>query len=283
VIAGDEFQIIWVAANRTAHQRLLERARGRTAEASAQNQRFQLNLDDMRPVVRQALGQAAATLPQHETPLQIEVDTHAQPQRLQQVVSMTDALQLLLPWLTAASLLGAVVWARNRRSVLLVFGELSVALALLQLMGARLLRSQVLNRIEDASYRTAGGVVYDSLLRTFNHQVCVVLAVAVWLLVACLLVGRNPAGLVLRRLLRWRAVERTRYYRLWQRIRLRFGFRQYLLWAVMGLGAMSYLAFLAGPVDAKGLALVGLMLLTGMGLVTLTGTPPYTAPNKITK
>jgi hypothetical protein len=179
--------------------------------------------------------------------------------------------------------LGAVVWARNRRSVLLVFGELSVALALLQLMGARLLRSQVLNRIEDASYRTAGGVVYDSLLRTFNHQVCVVLAVAVWLLVACLLVGRNPAGLVLRRLLRWRAVERTRYYRLWQRIRLRFGFRQYLLWAVMGLGAMSYLAFLAGPVDAKGLALVGLMLLTGMGLVTLTGTPPYTAPNKITK
>ncbi|MCA9324657.1 hypothetical protein KDA23_01140 [Candidatus Saccharibacteria bacterium] len=165
-VQSDQFETVWVATNRAAHQHLLANARGETTDAGQKIATLQLKLGVVRERIRSLLGKADSG--QQGNNIGISVSLGRSMGSVGRYVRMVDFLNATL-WLVAiASFLGALVLSSARRRLCVIVGVVTAVVGLLQLIGVNALRPVVLNHIETLSYRPAIGVVYDSLVDNFR-------------------------------------------------------------------------------------------------------------------
>ena len=273
VIQSDAFQNIWVTANRTAHQRMLERARNEPT--SENNQRFQLDLSNMGPVLREGLGRVAEALPERPSgDIVINADLQARSQRLHQYIRTVDFLQAVLPFLLVASGLGALAFARDRRRVLLAGSVLVFVLSLLQLIGVKALRPAILGAIQNSTYRPAVGELYDSFVASFNSSVTAVLILAIVVWLVMILAGAGTLGIYTRRFIRLNQFQQTSPYELWRKLRLWIADNRHYLWATIAVLTLLYGAFIL-EFSWQTAFTTTCVTLASLALVQILASPPY--------
>lgn len=252
-VSSDAFQSVWIAANRVAMNRLLTNARdttesSKTKSISIGNQEFTLNLNAGDGVVRQKLETVAPGLfSQQDSSSKISVAANlkAKRERVHQYIRGVDYLNAVLPVLIISTLLGALAFSSYRRRLITIFAGIVSVLALLQLIGMKALRPEILNQVQNTTYRPAVASVYDTMIATYRDNVINILIAAVILLIMGMLVGDNRLSRKLRDLLKLEKVTNSKYMGYWHSTRSFFKKQKYIVWLViMGL-VLTYLAFVA--------------------------------------
>jgi len=304
LIKSDQFQGIWIAANRTAHSRLVNRARNgsgsdqaatTTSSSGKKVAGFTLDLSALKSTVVNALGpigdalfknQPAGGDEQGAAPAggqgaagtgsgtSIAVNLKQSFATFSKSVKLIDFLNGTLWLLGLACLLGALALSNSRRRLLLIISASFTIIALLQLIGVRALRPSIINSVENSAFRPAVGVIYDGLLASFRHSATNVFVV--FLVIAIICIMTNPrliarSGWVSRRLKAAGLSTPARYVRLGREWTARY-YRE-----IIGGGAFLMLVYMAfGPdFDWQGLiraVLVVAIFASLVGLVSLRPT-----------
>lgn len=278
IVASDGFQAIWGGANRLAMNRLVAEARGQTPPVEAKlNEKFNIDISSARGQLRSALGTASEAIPALQPAadkvVKLSADLQARPRRVQQLVRTTDYLAAVLPWLIAASLLGLLAVSAYRRRTLLTMTMVVVILMLLELIGIKLLRQQVLDRVRNAANLDAVSYAYDALTQWLRHMIYVVIVGMVVLGGLLLLGGPAAWARQFRSYIKIDQLKNTRLLRAWRNVRLWLGRWEYYFW----LGAVVLVLVLvavSNTVNARvvtNAALITVCLFAGLHIIA---TPP---------
>jgi hypothetical protein len=244
LVGSDAFQSIWIAANRAAHSRMIDRARGIEPEGiTIGNEKFNVDLTSVRVALQERLGRSASALEPSEQRIEIAADLQARRERLSAYVRTVDYLQATLPFIIIACLLGAMALARDRRKALMVVGILVTVLSLLQLIGVKALRPVVLDKLQDQSNRPAVENIYNTLLSSFNSQVYIAFYLGILVTLICILAGPNPLGMAIRRFIRVDSIRKSNIYGGWRNFRAWIAANKFYIWAATSFLALIYLAF----------------------------------------
>jgi hypothetical protein len=278
IISGDAFQSIWISANQAAHQRVLARATGANTEPGGRNQRFDIDLHQVRQNIASELGRSANALgvnePSADQQLKIEADLGARPRRVSQFVKTINFLYTVLPMIILAVLLWGLVLSDNRRRTILGFGAATSVFLLLELIAVKAFRTTLLGRFNIESYQNAVAVIYDSLLASFSSTVTAWLGLAILVWVIAWLSGPGRLGLRLRKLIRSDDVVESGAYGEWRYTRLWFAQQKYYFWTIIFMIALFYLAFVINI--NREVALNTLFaVVAAVGFIELLATPPY--------
>lgn len=171
VIQSDQFQSVWISANRAAIDRLVTGARTPVEEDTSQPAQLSVPLTILKDSIttvltnRGLIGDSSTSLKQ--SPLVVNLKTSVE--TVQQQIRLIDFLNATLWVFALVCLFGALVLSRNRRRLLLIVAISVIVISLLQLIGIRALRPTVLNFFADAN-SAAAGVVYDTLLTSFKQS-----------------------------------------------------------------------------------------------------------------
>ena len=286
-VASDTFQTIWVAANRVAINRIV--SIGRDPESTPptikiRNQTFQLDLSNSNGVLRQKLGNVAPALFNNPQTAQKHVNITASlkssREKVRLYVRSMDFLNKVLPVLTITCLLGALALTqRARRRVVMVFASIVGGLALLQLIGVKALRPELLNQVQHASFKPSVGYIYDQLVASFNHVVYWALAVAVVTIIICLLAGPTAWARKLRSFVRLDKVQSSQPMQWWRKARQWTAKYKLYVWLALTIITLLYLAFVATVNWRVGTNSV-LVLLAGIATVYIFGSAPAKAAQK---
>jgi hypothetical protein len=197
VIQSDQFHDIWVTANSRAMQRLLDTARNpeKTTE-SKRPAKFDVDLSSLRETVRNVINQRTGRdVAQIEAPkgknVGVAVNLKTSIAKVHDYIRLADFLNATLWLLALVCLLGAIALSRRRRQLLLILSTITGVVALLQLIGVKAFRPYVLNQVQDASFRPAVGVVYDTLLASFRSVAISLFVVSVIVFALALLLRKK--------------------------------------------------------------------------------------------
>lgn len=174
LIQSEQFSSVWRTANRTAHQRLIDSARGNVKQAPKREAKFGLSLPTLGASVRSILEQRGVIedKPSEESPKEkvgFVVNLKTSLERVKSYIRAIDFLNGTLWLLSLAGFLGALLFAKSRRRQLMVISTALVVTALLMLIGVKVVRPMILNELQEISYRPAAGAIYDTLLASFRN------------------------------------------------------------------------------------------------------------------
>jgi hypothetical protein len=199
IVKSDKFQSIWTEANRTAHQRLMDRVRG-TKRPSKIDTDFNLDISGVRDQLNAKLGTEFQPLFQQpdgsvkQTAVDLNAKVDLKLDRFRQVVKTVDFVNNVFWLLTFAAILGALVLSPNRRRLLTVLSLTLLVIALLQMIGVKAVRPSLLDQIENQAFKPAVGVVYDSLTASFRHGALLEAVVGLGVFLICLLTQKRFWG-----------------------------------------------------------------------------------------
>lgn len=250
IIQSDQFQGIWIAANRQAHSSLVERARAdsSTSEPSRTTE-LSLNLQELSAKVRDRLGVNSQQLlasssdasggPQE---LSVDVDTGANFASFDRAVDILDFLNGVMLLAAVALLLGALALSGAPRRLLLILLGVLALISLLQLIGLRVLRPEIINQVEQSTYQPAAGVVYDELVASFRRSATGIFVVSAALFIGIMLAGsRWVRGN--KYVIKWRKELRTTpLHKRSKELRVDIFRRR---WLVFGVATVLVLVFMA--------------------------------------
>jgi hypothetical protein len=276
-IQSDQFQNIWIAANKTAHQKLMESARGTEQPPPKAKTAFNLDISSIRENIQQRLGRDSQPLfsgPQsapssNKVSLKASISTRLE--NFRKFVKTVDFLNGTL-WLAAlALLLGAFVLSHKRRKLFLIIGIAVLIISLLQIIGLNAVRPAILNHIQDQAFRPAVGVVYDSLTVSFKHGASLLAFISATLI---LIVFFAQAKFMKKNKFiskEQKALKKSRFYSYMQTIRSYT--RQYWWYivgtlVVIGLGIGAF----AVNLDWQGVIRLTLVIIIAIELVSLLAT-----------
>ena len=205
VVGSGEFQQIWVAAQRLAHEETLALLRGESVEPLVvENGAVTLDLSDLAHSVAGGLGDAAGPL-LGELPDdagQVVLFRDDQLAAAQTAVNVMDTLALVLPAL-AVGLFGLAVFAsRERRRTLMTVGVTIAATTALSLVGVEIARSYVVGSIGDATNQAAVSAAWDIVQRGFVNQSILVLIAGVAVVAIAWASGAGPRAVAVRDMVR---------------------------------------------------------------------------------
>lgn len=183
VIQSDQFTAVWIAANNAVFTRIVDGARAPAEDSAppAERARLAVPLGVLRDSINQVLTNRGIINEggSNRGASELIVDLKTSVSNIQEYIRLVDFLYATL-WLVAiVCVLGALVFSRNRRRLLLIITIAVAIIALLQLIGVRALRPTLLNFFADASAMTAAGVVYDTLLASFRTASTWVFVIAI--------------------------------------------------------------------------------------------------------
>jgi hypothetical protein len=278
LVQSDQFQGIWIAANRQAHQRLVNAARQETGpDQSDQRAAIGLRLENLLQSVKERLGSTSSELfsgtQSADQSVSLGIDLKTRFANFKKLVNTTDFLNSTLWLASLACLIGALALSRNRHRLLLILLAAVAVIALLQLIGMKALRPSVLNHVQEAAYRPAAGVIYDQLLATFQRSATAVFAVST-VLFGLLFIVRRPFISKNRTTRKWlRDLRSTGLWRAACEVRSFIGRYR---WPIIGIGVFLVLIFMAfvPDFDWQGLVRALLVILIIIGLVNLTAGGP---------
>ncbi|OGL37077.1 hypothetical protein A3E49_03185 [Candidatus Saccharibacteria bacterium RIFCSPHIGHO2_12_FULL_49_19] len=273
LIQSDQFQSIWITANRTAHQKLMNAARDEAPkEEGSQRTGFQLKLENLLTAVKEKLGSSSAGLfantGERDPAVSVDVDLKTKFETFKKFVSVTDFLNGTLLLASAACLVGALALSNHRRRLFMAIMAAIAIVSLLQLIGIKALRPAVLNQIENVAYQPATGVVYDELLATFQRGATTVFAVSTLLFVLFFVLGR-PIVSKNKSVRKWLKVLRAT--RFWQAVCSARNLISRNRWPIFGVTSFLVMVFMAfiPDFDWQGLVRALLVILIILGLVNL--------------
>jgi hypothetical protein len=183
VVVSDQFNQVWVTANRTVMTGLVNVGRstpsqppaGTTIKVGKVNLNF--NITDLDKLVSQRLGASGnnvfSNLSKQLQSIQVGLKTTAS--QLRTYFKYIDYASAILPYLTVSALIAAIAISIRRRRVILGASVTIIVLTLLQLIGLHSLRPAILNAVQNASYRPAVSVIYSTVVHSFNDMVAVAL------------------------------------------------------------------------------------------------------------
>jgi hypothetical protein len=283
VVVSDQFNQVWVTANRTLSSRLITIGRstpnsppaGMTVKVGKVSLNF--NLSDLSKMLEQRLGSSSNgvfnTIAQQASAIHVNLESSAK--QLREYFKVVDYANAVLPYLAVAALISAVAIAKRRRRVILAASVTTIVLTLFQIIGVRSLRPALLNAIKNASYRPAVNVIYSAVVHSFNDMVAVVLigSVVVFILVA-ILSGPGHIAKKFKAMPLWHNLSRTTFVG-YLRTGRRFitGYRLQI-WGVGALLALVVLT-LAANIDSTTISQVVLgyvIFMSAVQLLTLSQT-----------
>ncbi|HSX15008.1 MAG TPA: hypothetical protein VLE72_03860 [Candidatus Saccharimonadales bacterium] len=262
LIASDQFSGVWVTANRVAQSRLIEKARGTTSNDSNETN-LELKLSSIKNTLSDRLGNVGQSLfsktdvPQGDS--NINLDLGEKFSIFQHIVKSVDFLAGVLPYLILASFLGAIAIARRRRITITAASITVAVLSLLQLIGIKALRPEIINRVQNVSYKPAAGLLYDRMLASFNHIATISLILSLFTWGFALFAGPAPWAVATRHWLRLDQLNKTSIGQTWAKFRQQVGENKYYIW---GGGAILMLAGLAFAVSTDWQGLIKALMLT---------------------
>jgi len=285
LIQSDQFQGVWIAANRQAHEKLMTQARGSGDQSQDGKASFNLKLEDLLSSVRERLGSSSQPLfdrsdTSNETGNSVGfgVDLKSRLETFNRYITAADFLNSVLLLAALAALIGALALSDTRRRLLLIILASVSVISLLQLIGVRILRPEILNQIENAAYRPAVGVIYDELLASLRSTATSVFAASTVLFVLVWaydrLFKRNKYLRV-----RLRELQSTAFWVALRRLRIKLYRYRYAAVGVLAFIVLTFMAF-ALDFDWTGVVRSTLLILLIIGLVHIIVIGPSSAKTR---
>ncbi len=251
VVTSDQFNQVWVTANRTVVTGLVNVGRSTPSQPPAGTTikvgqvSLNFNISDLQKLVTERLGTSGNgvfdNLSQKLSSIQVGLKSTAT--QLRNYFSYIDFANAILPYLTVAALFAAIAIAVRRRLVILGASVTIMVLTLLQLIGLHSLRPAILNNVQNASYRPAVSVIYDTIVHSFNVMVVAVLIIAAVVYVGLILMtGPGRVAKMVKSWALWDKLSNSVVGRYTRQGRLLIGEYHRQLW---GLGALFSLVVLA--------------------------------------
>lgn len=252
VVKSDQFNQVWVTANRTVITGLVNVGRSTPAQPPAGTNikvgqvNLNFNISDLEKLVTERLGTSGSgvfdNLSQKLSSIQIGLKSTAT--QLRTYFSYIDYANAILPYLTFASLLAAVAIAIRRRRVILAASVTVVVLALMQLIGLHALRPAILDNVQNSSYRPAVGVIYDTIIKSLNSMVVIALIVAVVVYIGvAVLTGSGRIAKIVRSWSIWKKLSKSTVGRYTGIVRSFIDEYRLRLWGIGALLSLVVLAF----------------------------------------
>jgi hypothetical protein len=203
IIESEQFEQLWVEANRAAHEQAVDIVHGDADVVDLQDGAVTIDLTVALEVLRDRLGVvgdrifANVELPEDSAEIVVyRSDTLTAMQRLIKVV---DRLAWVLPLVALVAFALAIVLAVRRARVIMAIG-VGVAVALIiELIVTRLARTEVLDLIRDEDVKTAADAAWDNIVNNgFVAQTTLLVTIALLVSAAAFLFTATRRALVIR-------------------------------------------------------------------------------------
>jgi hypothetical protein len=269
-IESDTFQSVWTGANRLAIDRVLNQARQDNSSASERiSEKFNVNLASIQPLIEERLDKDSPISPAlkegGEKIYGVTTDLKVAREHIRDFVRTTDSLYVALPAVFAASFLGMLAFASDRRRSLITLAMIAILLLLIELVAIRYGRQQILSRVENSQYIPAVSHIFDSLLSSLRQMIGWLIAFWALVSVFALAAGNSGWAVAVRKTLRIYDLSSNRAVAWFRRVRTSIAQYRFMIWGVIVVLVLIYLAFI-GSVTT--LAIVNSMLI-GLSLVFL--------------
>ena len=246
-IESDNFDSIWGASVRVLHTGVLKVADPDSPEnqsdgAVTKATQAVANLDVSKLInsARGLLGDSSVlnetTANQADT-IKIELlDSIAQ---LQWAVRMIKDGAYVLPYVYAALLLSAVAIAYNRRHAVIGVGLATLVMGAIMLVAFKVGSQEFLSAIQDATYRSAGAVVYEAFYGDLRHRIVLLMLGGGLITLGAVLAGPYPWAVWLRKAAYLPTLRKTKVYGLAAMLR---HYVNKLRWWLIAAGALVMFA-----------------------------------------
>ena len=252
VVVSDQFNQVWVAANRTAIGGLVAVGRSNPAQPPAGTTvkvgkvSLNLNINQLNKLLTEKLGTTGDGVFTNITKQlnTIQVGLKSTANQIRDYFKLIDYANAILPYLAISTLIAAVAIAKKRRSVVLAASVTVIVLTLLQLIGLHSLRPAILNAVQNSSYRPAVSVIYSAVVHSFNDMVGIVLVAStiVYLSVA-LLTGKGRIATMVVGWAVWTKLQKSSLAAYTRQGRKLIAEYRYQIWGVGALFSLVALAF----------------------------------------
>ena len=198
VIRTDEFNAIWVAANRAAHTVVMGALRGGGSHLYLKEGQLTIDLSNALDFVEGSLDLPALGLSPDDDWGTIGLLQSDQVARVQQALGLLHTLGWLFPLATLVAFVAAWLVSLWRRRTLLWIGVAGAITMVLSLIGLSLAKPPALASIANPLLRTVAGQAWDIVLRGFVIQTVLLLVVGVLIAVGAWLAGPHRSAVAIR-------------------------------------------------------------------------------------
>jgi hypothetical protein len=194
IMESDQFQKIWIDANRAAHEQLVHALTNQGKAVTTENGKIVLDLSALLTRVRDQLVANGLTIfrriPVSELNMKIELADAQQLERAQTATRLLNRLSWLLPVLAILCLIGGLLLSPHWRRSLIRWGiGAAFAVALIGI-GVSVGRSIYLDAVTSPQLpRDTAAAVFDTLVRFLREGVRLMIAVAVIVAIAAWVTG----------------------------------------------------------------------------------------------
>jgi hypothetical protein len=198
VVRSDQFNAVWVAVNRTAHQVVMGVLRGGGDVVYVRGGQLTVDLSDLLGSIESLVGLEDLGLFEAEDAGKFVLLESRQVAVLQQLLGTLDAVGLILP--IVALVLYFIAWLVSlwRRQTLLWIGvALAITMALTLLLLA-IAQPMILASIVDPVIRAFAGEIWDVILRGLIVQTVIVGIVGLLIVVGAWLAGPHARAVAIR-------------------------------------------------------------------------------------
>jgi hypothetical protein len=202
ILSSDQFQKVWVEANRRAHDRLVKVLTGQ-GRLQTENGKVVLDLSSIVDSVRAELDGRGIKIfdriPANKALVQLSVLDAKQIDNVRSATKLLEQLSWVLPILSLACLGGGLALSSNRRRTLIRWGiGTAVAVAAIG-AGLAIGRSIYLDAVTSPSLpRDTAAAVFDTLVRFLRYGVRLVIAITLIVALTAWLTGPTRAATSIR-------------------------------------------------------------------------------------
>ena len=282
VIQSDQFQGVWVLANRYANQALVSAARS-SGPSSGGNRlaSFNLNLSSLKNSISSYFGQDSpiASSNSGSNTVSLAVSLKTSFNRFKTFVKTTDFLDGILGLAALACLLGAFIVAVHRRKLLLILSAVIVVVALIELIVMKAGRQALLGHVQNASYQPAVGVVFDTLFAMYRRGATLIAVTGSIIFAVALLTQASVlnSSTTLKRQLS--SYSKSQFMLQWHRFRSWLRHYRFMVMGVIILIGLLFMAFVLN-LNWQDIIRSVLVLILAVECVSLVAARPRRQPMK---
>jgi hypothetical protein len=194
---SDQFERIWVQANRVAHEQVVKALTNQGQAVTTENGRIVLDLSSLLTQVRDQLVQNGLTIfrriPVSSLNMKIELADAQQLERAQTATRILNRLSWLLPVLAILCLVGGLLLSPHWRRSLIHWGIGTAFAVALVGVGVSVGRAIYLDAVTSPQLpRNTASTVFDTLVRFLRQGVRLMIAVAIIVAIAAWVTGPTP-------------------------------------------------------------------------------------------
>ncbi len=198
VIQSDQFNAVWVAANRAAHTVVMGALRGGGSHLYLKEGQLTIDVSNVLDFVEGSLDLPALGLSPDQDWGKFVLLQSAQVARVQQALGLLDTLGWLFPLATLVAFVAAWLVSLWRRRTLLWIGVGGAITMVLSLIVLALAEPLAVASIADPLLRTVAGQAWGIVLRGFVTQTVLLLLVGVLIAVGAWLAGPHRSAVAIR-------------------------------------------------------------------------------------